>query len=300
LPRTDDDSWDLKTGVGVTATLVAAARAVAGSQTNPVISDPFAETLVRAVGLKLFTQLVGRTVKFSDIDCDWMPAFFGMRGKSFDDFVVKAYMAGVRQAVILASGLDCRAHRLEWPPTMSIYEVDQPQVLEWKQSVLSGLGWAGAAGHHYVGIDLRHDWPTALRQAGFDDGQPTAWIVEGLLVGYLPPEAHDKILDAITNLSAPGSQLAADYVDSKRPDALGAILTRLHSIWHDLDPEIDLRNLTFSGRQADPVGYLVERGWMTQSVGFGGLFDAAGRTAPTADGFVEVASFMRMLSGSRI
>jgi methyltransferase (TIGR00027 family) len=299
LPRTDDDNWDLKTGVGVTATMVAAARAVASSQTEPVISDPFAEMLVRAVGLKLFTQLVGGTVEFSDIDGDWMPAYFGMRGRSFDDFVINACVAGVRQAVILASGLDCRAYRLDWPPAMSIYEVDQPQVLEWKQSVLSGLGWTVAAGHHYVGIDLRHDWPTALRQAGFDDAQPTAWIVEGLLVGYLPREAQHQILDAITNLSAPGSQLAADYVDNTRPDALGAILTRLHSIWHELDPEIDLRNLTFSERQADPVGYLAERGWTTQSVDLGGLFEAVGRTAPTTDGFVEVATSMRMLSGWR-
>lgn len=285
--------------MGTTATLVAAARAVAGNQADPVISDQFAGVLVRAVGLKLFTQLVDGAIDFSDIGADWMPAYFGMRGRSLDDFAVAACRAGIRQAVILASGLDCRAYRLEWPSDMSIYEADQPRVIEWKRRVLTGLGWPPLPGHHCVGIDLRQDWPTALRQEGFDDNQPTVWIVEGLLIGYLPPEGHDKILDAITTLSAPGSRLAADYVDSTRSDALGAKLRRLHPIWSERDPEIDLSNLTFAGRHTDSAAYLAERGWTTSSADLADVFGAAGRTAPTADGFVDLASFTRMLSGLR-
>jgi methyltransferase (TIGR00027 family) len=299
MPRTRDDSWDLKTGVGATATLVAAARAVASRQTDPVICDPFAEMLVRAVGLKLFTQVVDGTITFSDLDVDWMPAYFGARAASLDHFALDASRSGIRQAVILASGLDCRAYRLTWPPGMSIYEVDQPQVIEWKRSVLTGLGWAPTHRHHYVGIDLRHDWPTALQQEGFDDAEPTVWIIEGLLIGYLPPEAHDQILDAITTLSAAGSQLGADYVDTPRADALGDNLRKRHAMWSERDPEIDLRSLTFAGQHADPAEYLTERGWTTRSAGLAGMFRAAGRTAPTADGFVELASFTRMLSGSR-
>nr|WP_232006818.1 SAM-dependent methyltransferase [Mycobacterium sp. 1245805.9] len=279
--------------------MVAAARAVAGRQTDPVIRDPFAEVLVRAVGLTLFTQLVNGTIDFSDVDADWMPAYFGMRSRSLDDFALDACRSGIRQAVILASGLDCRAYRLGWPPAMSIYEVDQPQVIEWKRSVLTGVGWPPAEGHHCLGIDLRGDWPTALRQAGFDDAQPTVWIVEGILIGYLPPQAHDKILDAITALSASGSQLGADYVNGPRADALGENLRKLHPIWNARDPEIDLRGLTFTGQHTDPGAYLAERGWTARSADIGAIFHAAGRSAPAADGFVELASFTRMLTALR-
>jgi methyltransferase (TIGR00027 family) len=299
MPRTRDDSWDLKTSVGATATLVAAARAVARRQTDPVIRDPFAEVLVRAVGLKLFTQLVDGTIEFSDLGVDWMPAYFGMRSGSLDDFVLDACRSGIRQAVILASGLDFRAYRLSWPPAMSIYEIDQPRVVEWKQGALTRLGWAPAEGHHCVGIDLRHDWPTALRQAGFDDAQPTVWIIEGLLIGYWPPEAHDELLDAITTLSAAGSRLGADYVDSPRTDSLGENLRKHHAMWNERDPGIGLRSVTFAGQHTDPAAYLAERGWTTRSADLASVFHAAGRTAPTSDGFVELASFTRMLSGLR-
>lgn len=299
MPRTRDDSWDLKTGVGATATLVAAARAVASRQTDPLICDPFAGVLVQAVGLKLFAQLADGAIEFADLGVDWMPAYFGMRSSSLDDFVGDACRSGIRQAVLLASGLDCRAYRLGWPPAMSIYEVDQPQVLEWKRSVLTGLGWPPEEGHHFVGVDLRQDWPTALRQAGFDDTAPTVWIVEGLLIGYLPPEAHDGILDAITALSASGSQLGADYVDSHRVDEFAEILSKIHARCNQLDPELDLRGPTFAGQHADPAAYLAERGWTTRSTNVASVFHAAGRRTPTADGFVELARLTRILSGLR-
>ncbi|OBJ03596.1 SAM-dependent methyltransferase [Mycobacterium sp. 1465703.0] len=299
MPRTHDDSWDLKTGVGATATLVAAARAVASRQPDPVIRDPFAEVLVRAVGLKLFTQIVDGAINFSDLEADWMPDYFGVRTRTLDDFARQACRAGIRQAVILASGLDCRAYRLDWPPATAIYEIDQPQVIGWKRRVLTGLGWAPAEGHHCLGIDLRQDWSTALRQNGFDATQPTVWIVEGLLIGYLPPEGHDQILDAITNLSAPGSQLGADYVETPRTDALGEILRKRHAVWNQLDPEIDLRSVTFAGQHTDTAKYLAERDWTTRSAEIADVFNAAGRPALSADGLVEL-SFTRMLSAVRI
>ena len=48
MPRTDNDTWDLATSVGATATMVAAARAIASKADNPLIEDRFAEPLVRA------------------------------------------------------------------------------------------------------------------------------------------------------------------------------------------------------------------------------------------------------------
>jgi O-methyltransferase involved in polyketide biosynthesis len=57
VARTDDVSWDLATGVGATATMVAAARAAATTSAEPVINDPFAEPLVRAVGVDVFSGI---------------------------------------------------------------------------------------------------------------------------------------------------------------------------------------------------------------------------------------------------
>ncbi|OBK59191.1 hypothetical protein A5653_06530 [Mycobacterium colombiense] len=299
MPRTDDDSCDLRTGIGATATMAAAARAVASRQADPVICDPFAAMLVRAVGLPFFIQLSDGTIEFEDLDAGWMPAYFGMRARSLDDFTLDACRSGIRQVALLAPGLDCRAYRLDWPQETSIYEVDQPQVIEWKRSVLTSVGWAPAPRHHCVDIDLRHDWPTALRQAGFDHTQPTVWIVEGLLIGYVPPEAHDALLDAITTLSAPGSQLGADYVDGPRADALGEDFRKHRPICDRRHPVIDLRSLTSPGERSDPGEYLTERGWTARSADFAGVFRAAGRTAPIADGFVDLASFTRMLNGLR-
>jgi len=59
MARTNNDTWDLASSVGASATMVAAARAVATRSANPLIDDPFAEPLVRAVGIDFFTRLAG-------------------------------------------------------------------------------------------------------------------------------------------------------------------------------------------------------------------------------------------------
>lgn len=53
MARTENDTWDLATSVGATATMVAAGRSRA-TQAG-LIDDPYAEPLVRAVGVDCFT-----------------------------------------------------------------------------------------------------------------------------------------------------------------------------------------------------------------------------------------------------
>lgn len=298
MTRVDNDSWDLKTGVGTTATMIAAARAVASGQPNAVIHDPFAALLVREVGLQLFTRIVDGLIDFTEIGAGWMPSLVGIRGRAFDDFVDDARRAGIRQLVIVASGLDCRAYRLHWPAGMAVFEIDQPAVIEWKTGVLAELGHASAARHRCVGIDLRQDWPIALQQAGFDPAKATIWIVEGLLVGYLPPAAHDEILDAIDGLSAPGSRIAADHF-APRPDAITVTLNKLHDMWCAHDPEMNLRSLTFAGPCPDPAAYLAERGWVTRNADLQSLFRAAGRSASGVREYPAELKAMRFLRGVR-
>src|SRR3984885_8153288 len=221
MARTDRDSWDLASSVGATATMVAAARATGGAappaasrRPNPVINAPFAEPLVRAVGLNFFTKVASGDLEFADVDdgagFPRMVDTFAARARFYDGYFADATAAGVRQVVIVASGLDARAYRLSWPAGTTIYEIDQPEVIDFKTITLSGLGATASAEHHPVGIDLREDWPVALRHAGFDAGQPTAWLAEGVLIGFLPQEAEVRLLDSIIALSAAGSRFAGD------------------------------------------------------------------------------------------
>ena len=272
MPRTDDDTWDLSTSVGVTATMVAAARAIATKADNPLIEDPFAEPLVRAVGVEFFTRWVSGDLSAADVDdheSGWklghMPDAMAARTRFFDSFFQGAIDAGIRQAVILASGLDARAYRLAWPADLTLFEIDQPQVIEFKATTLAGLGAAPGADLRTVAIDLRRDWPKALRETGFDPHRPTAWIAEGLF-GYLPPEAQDRLLDNITALSADGSRLACEAVpdlpDRDRERARET-MRRAAVKWREHGLDLEFADLGFEGERNDVEVYLQGLGWRT-------------------------------------
>src|ERR1700751_1256337 len=215
MTRTDRDTWDLASSVGATPTMVGAAGAAASRRPNPVINDPFAEPLVRAVGLDLFTKVASGELDFADVDDDAgfprMVDTFAAWARFYDDSSAQASATGLRQVVIVAAGLDARPYRLPWPTGTTLYEIDQPEVIEFKTATLAELGAVPRAEHRPVGIDLREDWPTALESAGFDAAQPTAWLAEGVLIGFLPPAAEVRLLDHATGLSAAGSRFAAAY-----------------------------------------------------------------------------------------
>ena len=274
MARTDNDTWDLATSVGATATMVAAARAIATRADNPVITDQFAEPLVRAVGVDFFTRWVTGDLLAADVDDDessWklshMPAAMAARTRFFDSFFGDAARAGIRQAVILASGLDSRAYRLDWPGDMTVFEIDQPEVIAFKTTTLEGLGATPKADRRTVAIDLRQDWPTALVEAGLDTARPTAWIAEGLL-GYLPPEAQDLLMDNITALSAPGSRLGVEAIPvrpERDREQAREMMRRSTARWREHGFELDWEQLGFEGERKDVATYLEGLGW--QSVG---------------------------------
>jgi methyltransferase (TIGR00027 family) len=274
MPRSDNDTWDLATSVGATATMVAAARAVATKADNPLINDQFAEPLVRAVGVDFLTRWAAGDLAGVDVDDDdsaWklqqMPDAMAARTRYFDAFFHEATQAGIRQAVILASGLDARAYRLDWPTDMTVFEVDQPEVIAFKTETLAELGANPTTDRRTVAIDLRNDWPAALVDAGFDRGQPTAWIAEGLL-GYLPPEAQDRLLDNISALSAEGSRLATEAIpDMADVDQEQAreLMRKATDKWRAHGFDLDFDELGYQGDRHDVAAYLDTLGW--QSVG---------------------------------
>jgi len=270
MPRTHDDEWDLASSVGATATFVATGRALASRDPHGLINDPFAEPLVRAVGVEFFVKMLDGEIDLAAIENaspERMQAMINgmaVRTKYFDDYFLNATRDGVRQAVILASGLDSRAFRLPWPSDTVVYELDQPQVIEFKTATLAGIGAEPTATRRTIAIDLRQDWPTALKAAGLDTSAPTAWLAEGLLI-YLPPEAQDQLFDNITELSAPGSKIATEFV----PGIVDFDAERMReatSSFREHGVDVDLTSLVYAGERNHVVDYLTSKGWDVEGV----------------------------------
>ncbi|WP_081287968.1 class I SAM-dependent methyltransferase [Mycobacterium asiaticum] len=287
MPRTDDDDWDLTSGVGVTATIVAAGRAMATKDPRGLIKDPFAEPLVRAVGLDMFTKLMDGDLDMSTIArvaptvARAMVDGNAVRTKYFDDYFRNAIDLGLRQVVILAAGLDARAYRLPWPTGTVVYEIDQPQVLQFKTTTLADLGVEPTATQRVVPIDLRADWLAALQAAGFDSTAPTAWLAEGLLI-YLKPDSQDRLFDDITALSAPGSMVATEFVTG----IVGFDAERAHTIsnpFRDHGIDVDLASLVYTGQRNHVLDYLGAKGWQLEGVPLAELFRRSGLRVPAPE-----------------
>jgi methyltransferase (TIGR00027 family) len=261
MARTDNDTWDLASSVGATATAVAASRAMASQNPDALLNDPWADPLVRAVGIDTFVKLIDGEIGHTDdplLNRRAMSEQITVRTRFFDDFFVQAGESGIRQAVILASGLDTRAYRLPWLADTTVFEIDQPQVIAFKTRTLADLGAEPTAERTTVAIDLREDWPAALVEAGFDPKLPTAWSAEGLLV-YLPPDAQDRLFDNIVMLSAPGSRIATEHMDLRNIPADWA--DRLTERSRRIGSNINLAELFYSGDRNPAADYLKDHGW---------------------------------------
>src|SRR5262245_3749263 len=294
MARTDNDTWDLASSVGATATMVAAQRAL--SNREGLIDDPFAEPLVRAVGLSFFVRALDGDIELEDVDPEFnmRRAAEGMtvRTRWFDKLFTDAAAAGVRQAVILAAGLDARAYRLDWPDGTTVFELDQPEVIEFKTKTLAGLDAKPKADRRTIAIDLRSDWPKALLDNGFDATQPTAWIAEGLLI-YLPPEAQDLLFDRINELSARGSRVATEHIadiSMFSDERSERIAERLKKYGHD----IEMKDLIYRGERSHVVEYLAGHGWDVSSKTMREAYAANGFEFPETEtiGFFSNLSYV--------
>jgi methyltransferase (TIGR00027 family) len=272
MPRTADDSWDIATSVGATAVTIAAARAVENEQPDALVRDPYARLLVTNSGAEvlwgaMLDPAVAAKVEALDAETVFhlnnMRGYVAVRTNFFDTYFADAVNAGIRQVVILASGLDSRVYRLDWPAATTVYEIDQPGVLAYKSRVLAENGVQPSADLREVAIDLRQDWPAALRAAGFDPSRPTAWLAEGLLM-YLPAEAQDRLFIQIGELSPSRSRLSAETVPAQLHDQR----ERLSERFKKLAADIGLTQTTDAGElmyrdehRADIEEWLNEHGW---------------------------------------
>ncbi|OBI44258.1 class I SAM-dependent methyltransferase [Mycobacterium colombiense] len=260
--RSEGDTWDITTSVGSTALFVATARALEAQKPDPLAVDPYAEIFCRAVGGSAADVLDGKDpdhqLKTADFGQHFVN-FQGARTKYFDEYFRRAADAGVRQVVILAAGLDSRAYRLDWPAGTTIFELDQPQVLDFKREVLSRVGAQPRAERREIAIDLREDWPQALRDNGFDPAKPSAWIAEGLLI-YLPASAQEQLFTGIDSLAGPGSHVAVEDGAPMQPDAFDAALAEERAATAEGDGRVFFQ-LVYNERHAPATEWFGKHGW---------------------------------------
>lgn len=296
MARSDNDTWDITESVGATALGVAAARAAETESENPLIEDPFARVFLDAAGEGMWTWFAAPNLPDEVIEAapelplrmQSMLNYMASRTAFFDRFFIDAANAGVRQAVILAAGLDSRSWRLPWPDGMTVYELDQPKVLEFKSSTLWQTGAKPTAGLVNVNVDLRHDWPKELQQAGFDPGAPSVWSAEGLLP-FLPAAAQDLLFERIQELSAPGSRIAVEAPGPgfNDPDVHARQrnqMQRIRDIIAKLDESRDIpdvQDLWYMEDRTDVGEWLRGHGWEVDAVAADKLMAGYGR--PPAD-----------------
>jgi methyltransferase (TIGR00027 family) len=279
--RSDDDTWDITTSVGATALFVAAARALHAQRDQPLAVDPYAEVFCRAVGGSWADVLDGKApdhplkTEFGEV----FQTFQGARTRLFDDFLRRATAEGMRQTVILAAGLDSRAYRLAWPDATVVFELDQHKVLEFKRQVLADRGDDPAVDRREVAVDLREDWPKALRDSGFDPAKPSAWLAEGLVM-YLPASAQEQLYAGIDSLAAPGSGVGLEEMQPMFADALEAKHAEARAFG---DQPGAFFSLIYHELHRDAATWFGEHGWDAQATLVADYFVQLGRPVPEPD-----------------
>ncbi|MBV9320565.1 MAG: class I SAM-dependent methyltransferase [Mycobacterium sp.] len=281
MARTDNDSWEITESVGATALGVAAARAAETESENPLIHDPYARVFLDAAGEGMWNWFSAPELPPEIVEEEpdlplrmrSMVNYMASRTAFFDRFFLDATNAGVRQVVILAAGLDSRAWRLPWPDGTTVYELDQPKVLEFKSSTLRQRGDEPTANLVDVPVDLRHDWPEALRRAGFDASAPSVWSAEGLLP-FLPAAAQELLFERVQALSAAGSRIAVEapgpgFMD---PDARAKQREQMQRV-RDLAAKLgeqrdipDVQDLWYFEEREDVGDWLRRHGWKVSVV----------------------------------
>ncbi|MBY0443497.1 MAG: SAM-dependent methyltransferase [Mycobacteriaceae bacterium] len=308
MDRTDSDSWEITESVGATALAVAAARAAETESANPLISDPFARVFTDAVGDGGWNWYAAPELPAEVIEAapdlplrmQTMLDYFASRTAFFDSFFLDATNTGIRQVVILAAGLDARSWRLPWPAGVTVYELDQPAVLQFKEATLRDHGAEPTCRRIGVPVDLRQDWPSALQQAGLDASALSTWSAEGLLP-YLPAAAQDLLFERVHALAVRGSRIAIEAFGSDSLNAefhaqRRASMDRVRAVMTTVDPSREIPRtdeLWYYGEREDAGDWFSRHGWQVAVTAAKQLLASYGRKpAPQIDDFVLRSSFV--------
>ena len=224
-----------------TAYWTAAVRGLENARVDHLFSDPWADMLAGTVGKEWIAQRTEDSV-----------VAIVLRTRFYDDFLQRiAARDTVQQIVLMAAGLDTRAYRLPWPEKMRIFEVDQPQVMEYKDRILLDAGAQANCERIAIAADLTTPWEAALIDAGFDTRQPAAWLMEGFLF-YLYTEDLTALLDRVLSFAAQGSAVGFDIINSE------TLTSPYTKAWVEMQAK---SGAPWIGTLDDPDGFLSARGW---------------------------------------
>jgi methyltransferase (TIGR00027 family) len=154
-----------------------------------LFEDPYAEILAGEEGKKLLLQAVAHSGD--------QPAI-AIRTAFMDQKITKAIGIGVRQFVFLAAGMDTRAYRLAFSKEATIYELDRKEVQDYKALKLKEAKPHGKLNR--IATDLKQDWRKSLLDSGFQKGNKTLWLVEGLLM-YLKEADVLSLFEKINSMA---------------------------------------------------------------------------------------------------
>ncbi|NEQ11980.1 MAG: SAM-dependent methyltransferase [Moorea sp. SIO4E2] len=190
--------------VSRTSRFMAGIRAIETARPDRLFADPFAAELAGAEVLALLEPWKKEYLEKNH-------SIVTVRTRFFDDFL-RSSISQSRQVVLLGSGLDTRAFRLPWPSETHFYEIDRPEVLALKDSILQKT--PAQCQRHEIAADLSQSWSHLLLDGGYQVNRPSVWILEGLLY-YLNQAEAKQLLKTISDLSTTGSCLGADLVNVK-------------------------------------------------------------------------------------
>ncbi|WP_328610887.1 class I SAM-dependent methyltransferase [Amycolatopsis sp. NBC_00345] len=159
--------------------LTLAGRALDSRAPRPVLADPTAEGVAKALGYDLAGAPLVKSQVFD----------IAVRSRILDD-VVRDFVARHPDAVVLelGAGLDGRILRVEPPSTVDWYDVDLPAVTAARRRLLPARPNA-----HPVAADLAEPgWLDEL-----PDGRPVVAVADGV-VAFLPQDVLVALLNGIT------------------------------------------------------------------------------------------------------
>lgn len=240
-------------------------RALETERADRLFADPWAQHLVNASGW--VPPSSGQTIlgRAGPTGASWLV----IRTRFIDDALLDTVRRGCRQVVLLGAGLDTRALRLTWPAQTRIFEIDNGDVLDFKQAVLRDIGATVdlVSEHVLLPVDVTQDVTGPLVAAGFSPSAPSVWVAEGLML-YLTAEENDNLLVSVSSLAVAGSRLILTLTSAgqhAREETAAAQGCGVHNpFWVSDGPD-------------DPAGWLAKFGWQADVVHPGERAHAYGR-----------------------
>lgn len=240
--------------IATTGLYTAMLRARESARPDRLFSDTFAEALAGSQGNDVLAWMEASSPGASQ------NPVVPIRTRFFDDTLERILAeSGVDQLVILAAGLDTRAFRLSLPPDLTLFELDQPEVLGLKAARLTQLTAVPRCRRVPIPANLTSDWSAALLDGGFDRQRPVVWLVEGLLQYLIEAQVH-HVLGTLSELAAAGSWLLTDFIGHSflTSPQLAGFLAMMAA-----------NGSPFHFGTDDPEGLIGEYGWRPQVTRFG-------------------------------